>query len=279
MANRRKLTYNRPSIGRSLLPKRDTRIEHSENKQNVLLNPIPTLKGYEKTDGILSYSIICVISGGERKEKMFLDELIRHKNLHSLRIAFLSKDGQGLQPDQMQEKWEKIQSVGEFNIEGKIYHLDTTDKVFLLSDVDEFYKQLVKIFSKYKDQQDQWIIGNPCFEVWLYYCFKNNPNTDLACLKPLTVDKRSQKMKHIGDKVVKGGLNPLLAFEKMEDGIKHSLKHYAEDKNSIPILYATQMHKMAQYLVDTMNNNANEYSEFVRRKAEWRKLMRQKEVS
>lgn len=279
MENKRKLTYDRPSIGRSLLPKRNTHIEHSENKQNVQLRSVPTLKGYEKTDGVLSYNIICVISGGERKEKMFLDELIRHKNLHSLRIAFISKDGQGLQPNQMLEKWEGIQSAGEFNIGEKIYYLDSTDKVFLLSDVDEFYDQLVKIFSNHKNHQGQWIISNPCFEIWLYYCFKNDPNTDLACLNPLTVDKRSKKMKHIGNTVVRGGLNPLLAFEKMKDGIKHSLNHYAEDQNSIPVLYATQMHKMAQYLVDTMNNNANEYTEFVKRKAEWRKLMKQKAIS
>lgn len=61
------------------------------------------MKGYEKTDGILSYSIICVISGGERKEKDFLRELIRQKELHSLSVAFVSKKEQGLQPYQMQE--------------------------------------------------------------------------------------------------------------------------------------------------------------------------------
>lgn len=61
------------------------------------------MKGYEKTDGILSYSIISVISGGERKEKDFLRELIRQKELHSLRVAFVSKKKQGLQPYQMQE--------------------------------------------------------------------------------------------------------------------------------------------------------------------------------
>ena len=34
------------------------------------------------------------------------------------------------------------------------------------------------------------------------------------------------------------------------------------------------MHNMAQYLVDTLNNNANEYSEYVKRKEEWRKHMK-----
>ena len=50
--------------------------------------------------------------------------------------------------------------------------------------------------------------------------------------------------------------------------------HYDTDKNGIPVLFATQMYEMAQYLVDTMNNNNNEYSEFVKRKTEWRRLMK-----
>ena len=52
---------------------------------------------------------------------------------------------------------------------------------------------------------------------------------------------------------------------------------YEEDINSIPILYATQMHKMAQFLIYTMNRNRGEYDEFVKRKQqqrqEWRKKM------
>lgn len=62
-----------------------------------------------------------------------------------------------------------------------------------------------------------------------------------------------QKMKAMYNTLVCGGLNPCLAFEHIQIGIKHSKEHYAEDNNGIPVLYATQMHEMAQYLVDTMN--------------------------
>ena len=34
------------------------------------------------------------------------------------------------------------------------------------------------------------------------------------------------------------------------------------------------MHKMAQFLIDTMNRNANEYNEFVKKKKEWREKMK-----
>ena len=43
------------------------------------------------------------------REKDFLRELIRQKELHSLRVAFVSKEGQGLQPYQMQAIWSAIQ--------------------------------------------------------------------------------------------------------------------------------------------------------------------------
>lgn len=74
--------------------------------------------------------------------------------------------------------------------------------------------------------------------------------------------------------MVAGGLNSLKAFERMCDGISHSNSHYAEDEYGIPVLYATQMHRMAKYLVETMNRNRGEYDEFVKRQQEWRNKMR-----
>lgn len=277
MATKRELTYSRQKKDLDLNPERRTDIEHLDEKQSAHFGSFPALKGYEKTDGVLSYNIICVISGGERKERLFFRELIRQKNLHSLRVAFLSKEGQGLQPYQMQKEWLEIQNTGHVTITGQHFQLDAMDKVYLLSDVDEFYNQLVKIVGKQNDNDiAQWIISNPCFEIWLYYCYMNEPTIDLKSIETLTEDKRSQEMKHLGNKIVHGGLNPLLAFENMNEGIQHSIEHYSEDEHNIPILYATQMHEIAQYLIETINRNANEYNEFVRKKREWRETMSMK---
>ena len=79
-------------------------------------------------------------------------------------------------------------------------------------------------------------------------------------------------MKALGPMLVAGGLNPCKAFELMPAGIENSRNHYGVDENGIPVVFATQMHEMAQYLLDTMNKNADEYLEFVRRKEEWRKI-------
>ncbi|MDD6890621.1 MAG: RloB family protein [Bacteroidales bacterium] len=236
------------------------------------------LKGYEKTDGVMSYSIVCVISGGEKRERDFLLTLIRQQDLHSLRVAFISKEGQGLHPYQMQEKWEEIRRTKIVSINDRTFHLDDMDKVFLLSDVDEFYEQLVKIHEGHSEEDSgQWIISNPCFEVWLYYCFCNKPEEDLISIESLAPQQRSQEMKQLGHTVIAGGLNSIKAFEHMQEGIAHSVSHYAEDDNAIPVLFATQMHQMAQFLIDTMNHHRGEYDEFVRRKQEqrqeWRRMM------
>lgn len=279
MPSKRKLSYKRQTKALDLMPK------SNEEKLPIVETDVKSysvsrqLKGYEKTDGVISYSIVCVISGGEKRERDFLQTLIRQQDLHSLRVAFISKEGQGLQPYQMQEQWNKIQSTKTIPLNGRVLHLDEMDKVFLLSDVDEFYDQLVKILENHnEDDAGQWIISNPCFEIWLYYCFCNKPEEDLASIKPLSPNKRSQELKHLGHTVIAGGLNSIKAFEYMQEGIIHSISHYAEDANTIPVLFSTQMPRMAKFLIDIMNHNHNEYNEFVKRKQrqrqEWRKMMK-----
>lgn len=269
-----KLTYSKSDSGKTpLKPVPKTTIESNEGIGGS--DVLKVSPAYSKTDGILSTNLVFVLSGGEKRERDFLLELIRQHERHSLKVAFMSEKGQGLQPYQMQDKWAQIQLTGEIKIESQLFHLEAMDKVFLLSDVDEFYDQLEKIFKEdLTGTQEQWIVSNPCFEIWLYYCYMNNPEKDLMCLKSDPVATRSKKMKTICNTLISGGINPRLAFEHMVTGIEHSNAHYAVDDNGIPVLYATQMHYMAQYLVDTLNNNANEYSEYVKRKEEWRKFMK-----
>ena len=278
MPSSKKLSYKRQNKALDLLP--NPREEIVLNRESDVISSLAPrqLKGYEKTDGVMSYSIICVISGGEKRERDFLKTLIRQKDLHSLRVAFISKEGQGLQPYQMQEQWEEIQNTKTIAIDERNFQLDEMDKVFLLSDVDEFYEQLVRILESHDvEDQGEWIISNPCFEIWLYYCFCDKPLENFASIIPLSRKQRSQELKHLGHNIVTGGLNGIKAFEHMQAGIAHSIRNYAEDSNAIPVLFATQMHKMAQFLIDTMNRNRGEYDEFVKRKQqqrqEWRSMM------
>lgn len=275
MPNSRKLSYKKDSGTRELETLHHVDFDMSDDSigDEAITPDVPSI--YSKSDGTLPYELVFVISGGTNRERNFLKDLIENRESLSLRILFLSKEGQGLHPNQMQEQWKDIRTSGIIETDGQQFKLDIMDKVFLLTDVDEFYDQLVEIFrEKAPDDDGQWVISNPCFEIWLYYCYLNNPEEDLAILKELSPAERSKKMKSHGNILVPGGLNSARAFVKMQDGIKNSSSHYASDDNGIPVLFATQMHLMAKYLVDTLNANASEYDDYVRRKREFRERMK-----
>lgn len=230
---------------------RQTNVGDSEANNVIIASNVSP--NYQKGDSFREPSLIFIISGGEKREKDFLKELIIGKKSSLLKALFLSKKGQGLLPDKMQEQWQKIRKEGKFIIHDQTYYLEKIDEVFLLSDVDEFYAKLQDILSsKPKDDSGRWIISNPCFEIWLYYCYKNDPDGDLACVKSFSPVELSKKLKYRCNEIVKGGLNGIKAFEYINNGIKNSKEHYAVDDNGIPVLFATQMHEMAQCIIDKL---------------------------
>ena len=230
---------------------RQTNVGDSEANNVIIASNVSQY--YQKRDSFREPSLIFIISGGEKREKDFLKELISGKKSSVLKALFLSKKGQGLLPDKMQEQWQKIRKEGKFIIDDQTYYLEKIDEIFLLTDVDEFYAKLQDFLSsKPKDDSGRWIISNPCFETWLYYCYKNDPDGDLACVKSLSPDKLSKELKRRCNKIVKGGLNGIKAFEYINNGIKNSKQHYAVDDNGIPVLFATQMHEMAQCIIDKL---------------------------
>lgn len=228
-----------------------TNAEDSET--NNVITPSNLSPNYQKGDSFREPSLLFIISGGEKRERDFLKELIIGKKSTILRVLFLSEDKQGLLPFQMQEKWQKIRKEGKFVIDDQTYNLEKIDEVFLLTDVDDFYDQLQDILSsKAMDDFGRWIISNPCFEIWLYYCYKNDPDGDLACVSSFSPVELSKKLKYRCNEIVKGGLNGIRAFGYINNGIKNSKEHYAEDDNGIPVLFATQMHEMAQCMIDKL---------------------------
>ena len=230
---------------------RQTNVGDSETNNVIIASNVS--QNYQKGDSFREPSLIFIISGGEKREKDFLKELISGKKSSVLKALFLSKERQGLLPDKMQEQWQKIRKEGKFIIDDQTYYLEKIDEVLLLSDVDEFYDKLQEILSsKSNDDTGRWIISNPCFEIWLYYCYKNDPNNDLDCITSLSPNKRSKKLKRRCNEIVKGGLNGKYAFEHKDEGIRNSHEHYNEDNNGIPVLFATQMHEMAQCIIDKL---------------------------
>lgn len=110
-----KLTYSKNDS--RLTPEPPVLQPIAKNEEDGLVHKVSGVaSAYQKSEGVLSTNLIFVLSGGEKKEKDFLRELILKRELRSLRVVFMSEKGQGLQPYQMQEKWEQIQLTGEIKI-------------------------------------------------------------------------------------------------------------------------------------------------------------------
>lgn len=102
----------------------------------------------QKGGAILLPAIVYVLSGGEEREKVYFRNLKNDKMLGScVQVLFQSKKGQGLQPFQMNDIWRQARKKGKIIVDGKEYRLSKVDKVFLVSDVDEFESQLVSALS------------------------------------------------------------------------------------------------------------------------------------
>lgn len=118
-----------------------------------------------------------------------------------------------------------------------------------MTDVDEFEAQLVKILSqKAKVDYSQWIISNPCIEIWLYYCFKKNLAPELLKLRYVYRARRSQRLKQLNNDLIKGGTDPRKAFDNVLAGIANSKEHYRTGQYGIPKFLATSFHLMMEQI-------------------------------
>lgn len=217
----------------------------------------------QKGGAILLPAIVYVLSGGEEREKVYFRNLKNDKMLGScVQVLFQSKKGQGLQPFQMNDIWRQARKKGKIIVDGKEYRLSKVDKVFLVSDVDEFESQLVSALStKAKDDYGQWIISNPCLEIWLYYCFEKDLPSEILKLRYITRAKRSQRMKQLNHQLI-GGADPRKAFDNTPTGIANSKLHYRTGHYRIPGLFATSFHLMMEQIIAFVTERGRSFSEY-----------------
>jgi hypothetical protein len=146
------------------------------------------------------------------------------------------------------------------------------DKVFLVTDVDEFESQLVKILShKAKDDYGQWIISNPCIEIWLYYCYEKELAPEMLKLRYVSRARRSQKLKQLNNDLIKGGADPRKAFDNTPAGIANSKVHFRTGHYGIPKFLATSFHLMMEQIQEFIierGRSFEEYQEAKRKKIE-----------
>jgi len=217
--------------------------------------------GYTKEPSRISPDLFLIISGGEKREKDFFMSIGYHFHM-CVKLLFISKKGQGLTPAQMERCWEQIKESGNVIIDDFDIPLEEFDKTFLITDVDLFRKEINGVMSRAKkcNETKNWIISNPCFEIWLYYCYANNPTEDLKALRRIPIAHRSQQLKILNNKLFPGGIDPRKAIWNMNIGEKNSLQNYSEFKTlGIPKLFSTQM---GNFISIIRNRISQEYFDF-----------------
>ena len=259
--------------GRAPLRKPVAVVPNKPPRQETTGIRTPYSESHEKGKAVLVPAIVYVLSGGTTREKVYFRALKNDNILSScVQVLFQSKEGQGLQPFQMDEIWQQGRKRGKITVEGKKYRLSNIDKVFLVTDVDEFESQLVRLLShKTADDYGQWIISNPCIEIWLYYCYEKELASELLKLRYVSRAHRSQRLKQLNNDLIEGGVDPRKAFDNTPAGIANSKGHYRTGHYGIPKILATSFHLMMEQIQEFIierGRSFEEYQEAKRKKIE-----------
>ncbi|MDR0605253.1 MAG: RloB family protein [Bacteroidales bacterium] len=193
-------------------------------------------RNYKKEDGVKSpKSFIVIVSGGEVRERNYFIRISNENQFKRIKLDFVAAPRQAANYlDRAIYKQEYYASSQE----------DEPDRIYIVSDVDNYMNDLLNIKPKCEQRGIHLIISNPCFEIWLYYGKFNGNPVDFNI--PQDNSKISQAFKtYLGQKV-KGGVNPKNAIFDINDAIKNTKSVYQEDTNGIPNLFSTNMFRLAE---------------------------------
>lgn len=216
--------------------------DKSDNKASAKIVRVKDAgKNYRKEEGFLSpLTFIVIISGGEKRERDYFKFILDKDRFKRIKLEFIA-DPKLLNPDGLLEIAKYKQ--GHY----KASQENDPDKIYILSDVDHFYNELLKIKSECIEFGIQLIISNPCFEIWLYYGkFADKPKD--FDIPENHLQRSAHFKKYLGDKVA-GGVDPRLAILDIDTARKNAQNNYQEDENGIPKLYSTNMYILAESII------------------------------
>lgn len=256
-----KLSYTKEDTDKDLLPIQPPPLQPEESVGSDVqiektLTSQSLAKEYTKQEGELSPALYFVISGGEVRERNYLQAIEKKQEFSSLRIIFMTSERKkgGLTPQMMHTRIETAFSDGHIEQNGINYDIMEIDAVYLLTDVDHYSNELQILLPTTGAKPYKWIVSNPDFEIWLYYSYFDNPSTDLASITCLLPSEMSSALKTKNGELKSGGIDPRKAFEQIPVAIPNSLKNYQEDEYGIPVLFSTQMHSFAQNVIQVIDH-------------------------
>jgi hypothetical protein len=207
---------------------------------------------YSKGEPRLDPALVFILSGGSEREKDYFRPLKTDNRIHNLKIVFRSKKGQGLKPYELAGLASDFIREKTFITEDHIsYHFEEGDILYLIQDVDEFGLELKKqLRSDYDKSSIKWIISNPAFEIWLFYHYSGDLSVLRDGLSKSERDRSNWLKEHLNN-VVSGGIKTTQAFHSAHIAIRNSRNNYSE-KDSIPDVFSTQMHIVAERIIDLL---------------------------
>lgn len=224
--------------------------------EETFANNATSAEGYQKPMPEVEVIRIFVISGGTKREPDYFKLLQKNKSLRRILVVVRSKKGQGLSPLQMSRMANKFYMEQLFETEdGNVYQFFNTDSIYLLTDLDEFGSELCELI-KNAPIQYEWIVSNPCFEIWLYYHYFNSPKPHLDEGLKIDLSKRSQWMKQKLHEL--HPVDSAKALLDMQTAIKNSKANYQMASDGLPCVYSTQIHYFAEFLLDAMGKDTFE---------------------
>lgn len=270
-----KLRYSKTVAVKDMEVHSDKTEKAAVSEKNKSLSVGKMSSDYLKGEATIETKIVFIISGGDKREKDYFKMLMKDRHIRRLKIAFVSKKGQGLVPSQMFELAKEYLFNKRFVTETDSFSIDADDTLYLVQDMDEFEVDIRTMFDKGDEiQQATWIVSNPSIEVWLFYHKFDTPKgyLDEGLKKPLS--ERSQWLKKKLDALVPGGINPINAFADIRIAIANSKANYKE-YNGLPDVYSTQMHILAE---DILNTLGNEFDEMLQRRKEMAERFMRSEI-
>lgn len=232
--------YSKGNPEKELLPQQIKETVEAEAQVIPVVGVQPS--AYQKADlEEMPKAFFILISGGEAREKDYFKIISFHDRFKRIKLEFIT-DPQKLSPDGMLElaEYKKARYDSSKNAD------EEPDKIYLISDVDHFMTELLRIKPKCEAEGFTLIISNSCFEIWLYYAYCDSlPGFKI----PTDYLKISSKFKGWLPSAIRGGVKTTRAILNIYPNIEHARKNYKEDAHGIPELFSTNMFVLAEELL------------------------------
>lgn len=248
-------------------------LKNNYSHKEVLENRFLSSNYARKNEQKKGTSLFVIIAGGEKKELKYfenLDSLV--PNGMAIPIIFgcpigfnsgANKDShRGSSPSDIVSFWHEVfnPQTKVLVVGGRPIQLSEDDKIYFVSDVDEFESDLIKYVCGMEFVPNvKWVISNPCFEVWLYFSFLGTPQEEhISMIKSSPLSSRSNDLKRLCNRSHSGGMDPRRAPENMKKAVDAATIYgYKEDAHCIPTLFCSSMLHFCQDFLNYTSSFSN----------------------